>query len=332
MAGSSNQKLKLLYLMKILMEQTDENHPLSVAELISELSKQGISAERKSIYNDLALLQEYGLDICKVHSKKHGYFLGSREFELPELRLLVDAVQSARFITPKKSKELIQKLERLTSINLSKNLHRQVYIEDRIKCTNEEIYYTIDKLHTAISTNMQVSFQYYEYDLNKNRWLRNGGMEYVVSPYAMTWFDDHYYLVGNLEKWNDLSHFRIDRMCNVNIMDRPRRNFEEVSRYKNSFNTADYSKKLYSMFPGDSERVKIRFAKHLVNAVLDRFGMDVSILPEDDNHFIVAAEIIPSEGFISWLFIFGNEAEVLAPLFLRNRIEEKIDSLRSIYT
>lgn len=331
MAGSSNQKLKLLYLMKIFMEQTDEDHPLAVAELISELSKQGIAAERKSIYNDLSLLQDYGLDICKVHSKTHGYFLGNREFELPELRLLVDAVQSARFITPRKSKELVQKLERLTSINLSKNLHRQVYIEDRIKCTNEEVYYTIDKLHTAISTNRQVSFQYYEYDLNKNRRLRNGGMEYVISPYAMTWFDDHYYLVGNMEKWNDLSHFRIDRMCSVSITDKPRRDFEEVSQYKNSFNTADYSKKLYSMFPGESEKIQIRFARHLVNAVLDRFGMDVSIVPEDDYHFIVTAEVIPSEGFISWLFIFGNDAEVLSPQTLRDKIKERIDKVRSIY-
>lgn len=331
MAGSSQQKLKLLYLYKILEERTDESNPLSASELIESLSEFGISAERKSIYADIKLLEEFGLDVCKSYSPKKGYFVGYRNFELPELRLLVDAVQSARFITQKKSRELIKKIEKLTSINQRKSLEKQIFVEDRLKCKNEEIYYNIDKIHEAISMSKKISFQYYQYDLNKEKKLKDSGRSYLISPYAMTWFDDHYYLVGNNSKYDNLSHYRVDRMCNISITEERIRDYSQVSEYKLYFNTADYSKKLYNMFPGEIEKVKIKFKSHLINAILDRFGMDVIIIKENEDAFYVITDLVVSEGFLAWLFIFGEDAKVISPESLVDRIHNKVKKMSCLY-
>ncbi len=331
MAGSNQLKLKLLYLKKILSEQTDEDNPLSANELVEKLNLYGIIAERKSIYADIKLLEEFGLDICRSFSKKRGYFIGTHDFELPELRLLVDAIQSARFITQKKSRELIKKIERLTSKNQAKNLERQIFIEDRLKCQNEEIYYNIDKIHQAISISKKISFQYYQYDINKDKKLKDSGKLYIISPYAMTWFDDHYYLVGNNDRYNNLSHYRIDRMCNIIITEQGVRNFTEVSDYKYYFNTADYSKRLYNMFPGETEKVKIKFKNHLINAVLDRFGMDVTITKENEGEFCVIADLVVSDGFLAWLLIFGEDAKIIAPDNLIKKMQDKIRKIYALY-
>ncbi len=323
-------KLKILYILRILLEKSDDEHWLSVTNIIFELDKLGIKAERKSIYEDLKILQEYGIDVCRVRSKVHGYYIGERDFQLPELRLLVDAVQSAKFITPKKSKELIEKLEHLTSVNLYKRIHEQTFINDRLKCLNEEIYYNIDKIHTAIINNKKISFNYYDYNLDKQRYLRGGGKKYNISPYAMIWYDDDYYLVGNYSKYENLSHYRIDRICNVDVINEDRRDFSTVSSYKNYFNAADYAKKIYSAFPGKIEKLRIRFRSDLINAVLDRFGMDVPIIKED-NTFTIITEAVVSEGFLSWIFIFGNGAEILEPYDVREKVKQRINSIIEIY-
>ncbi len=331
MAGSNQSKLKLLYLSKILYEHSDEENPLSINEIISKLNKYGINAERKSVYSDLNLLEDFGIDICRVQGKNYGYFIGSREFEVPELRLLIDAIQSAKFITPKKSKELIKKIEGLTSKNNSKKLETQIFMNDRIKYDNEEIFYSVDRIHNAIEENKMVSFKYYKYDLNKNREFRNGGMEYLVNPYALTWFDDNYYLVGNYHKYDNISHYRIDRICSVNVLDKLRRSFTELVDYKNYFNTADYSKKIYNMFSGELQKIEVKFENYLIDAVIDRFGIDVSLLKEDEESFIVHTEAVISDGLVSWLLIFGDSVEVIAPKSLRDMIRNKVEGIINLY-
>lgn len=331
MAGSRRSKFKLLYLSRILHEKSDDENSLTVEDIITELKKYDIDAERKSIYNDLRLLEEFGIDICRVQGRKYGYFIGNRDFEIPELRLMIDAIQSAKFITPQKSKELIKKIEGLTSKNFSKKLETQVFINDRIKYDNEEIYYNVDKIHNAIAENKMVSFKYYKYDLNKNREFRNGGMEYLVNPYALTWFDDNYYLVGNYHRYNNISHYRIDRICSVNALDKPRRSFTELVDYKYYFNTADYSNKIYNMFSGELKAVDIRFENYLIDAVIDRFGVDVTLLKQDEESFIVHTQAVVSDGFISWLLIFGDDAEVIEPKSLRDMIKEKVSKINNLY-
>lgn len=331
MAGSSKSKTKLLYLSRILHERSDDENFLTVEEIITELKKYDIDAERKSIYSDLRLLEEFGIDICRVQGRKYGYFIGNRDFEISELRLMIDAIQSAKFITPQKSKELIKKIEGLTSKNFSKKLETQVFINDRIKYDNEEIYYNVDKIHNAITENKMVSFKYYKYDLNKNREFRNGGMEYLVNPYALTWFDDNYYLVGNYHRYNNISHYRIDRICSVNVLDKPRRSFTELVDYKYYFNTADYSNKIYNMFSGELKIVDIRFENYLIDAVIDRFGVDVTLLKQDEESFIVHTQAVVSDGFISWLLIFGDDAEVIEPKSLRHMIKEKVNKINNLY-
>lgn len=331
MSGSSNIKLKFLYILKILNEKSDEENPISMKELIEELNKYRIDAERKSIYNDIKLLQDYGIDICKVSGKKFGYFIGNRDFETPELKLMIDAVQSAKFITPKKSRELIRKIESLTSKNFAKKLESQVFIDDRIKYQNEEIYYNIDKIQRAIMNDNMITFKYYKYNINKERVYRNNGMKYIVNPYFLSWLDNHYYLIGNYHKYDDISHYRIDRISDVNILDEKRRRFSEISSYKNCVNIADYDKNVYGAFSGVTEEVILRFHNNLVDAVIDRFGTDIFIIKDGDEHFKIRTNVITSNGFISWLFGFWDEVEVLKPLSLREKVKDALKSINELY-
>lgn len=331
LAGSSKSKSKILYLFKILHEKSDDEDPLTVEEIISELKKYDINSERKSIYSDLRLIEEFGIDICRVQGKKYGYFIGNRDFEIPELRLMIDAIQSAKFITVKKSKELIKKIEGLTSEGNAKKLENQVFINDRIKYENEEIYYNVDKIYTGIMNNRMISFQYYQYDISKKQVLRNIGMEYKVSPYALSWVDDQYYMIANFHKYDNLSHYRIDRICNVNVLEESRRDSAELSSYRNYFNVADYSKKIYNMFSGTTEVIEVRFSNHLIDTVIDKFGVDITIKKHGDKHFIIHTEVSISDGFISWLMIFGDEIEIISPLSLRERIKGKADRISNVY-
>ena len=222
MAKSENQKLKLLYLRKIFEEQTDEKHPITIAQIIDELSKYGIEAERKSLYRDIRLLQDFGMDILPMRGKSYGYYLGSREFELPELKLLVDAVQSSRFITHKKSGELIKKLEALASKHDAAQLQRTVYVINRIKTANESIYYNVDSICAAIAENSRVSFKYFDWTAEKTRAYRRGGERYVVSPWSLTWDDEMYYLVAYDSEELKIKHFRVDKMTNIETVARER--------------------------------------------------------------------------------------------------------------
>lgn len=331
MSGSSQQKLKLLYLMRILREKSDEEHPLSAVDIIAELDRYGIAAERKSIYSDIQLLESFEMDIVQTRTPKQGWFLASRDFETPEMRLLIDAVQSAAFITPKKTKELLQKLERQLSQYQARDIKRQVYIDSRIKCANEEIYYIIDVIHRAIGLNRQVSFLYYRREVGRGRTTRNQGKPFVVSPYAMVWVNDHYYLVGNLSKYNSLTHFRLDRMGTVVLTEYVRRSFEEVSDYRNDFDAADYAFKSFGMFGGETKNVSLRCTNKVLEEIADRFGDELTIIKDGESHFRAGIVAHVSLGFVSWVMQFGADVEVLAPKDMRAMVQSRAEELCALY-
>ncbi len=311
MPKGTNQKLKLLYLMKIFLEQTDDNHAMTTPELIAELEKYDITAERKSIYSDIDALREYGLDIIKNKEGKDTYYrVGDREFQLPELKLLVDAVQSSKFITEKKSNELIKKIESLTSRYEAKDLQHQVYVLGRVKTSNEKIYYSVDTIHEAIRKNVKVRFQYFQWSVDKQQVLRRDGAFYCISPWALTWDDENYYMIGFDSQVNKIKHYRVDKMKNLSLVEGERREGQE---HFGKFNMARYAKQVFSMFGGELQRVSLEFENNLAGAVIDRFGHDIIITKKDDNHFAVSVEVEVSPQFLAWVIALGAGAKVVAP-------------------
>lgn len=275
MAGGSNQKLRLIYLAKIFMEKTDEEHYLTTTQLIDALSAYGISVERKTIYTDMESLRTVGLDIIGQQvGKVYYYHLGGRQFELAELKLLVDSVQSAKFITEKKSNQLIKKLEGLTSKYEAKQLQRQVYVAGRIKAHNESIYYNVDQIHTAIGNNVKIQFQYFQWNVNKEQVLRHHGKTYCISPWALSWDDENYYLVGFDNEADQIKHYRVDKMLKLKLTSEKR----EGEEYFKQFNMAAYAKKMFGMFGGEEEIVKLRCKNEFAGVIIDRFGKDVMMI------------------------------------------------------
>ena len=321
MPKSSNQKLKILYLMRILLTLTDETHMLSVNDMIAKLAGLGVEAERKTIYDDIETLKRFGLDIVMEKTKTYGYYVAGREFELPELKLLADAVQSSRFITERKSLQLIRKLESLVSVYDAGKLRRQVFIQDRVKSMNESIYYSVDALHEAISEGKKISFRYFDYDINKKRVFRRNGARYVVSPVALTWNDENYYLITHSEDHEGLTHFRVDKMHDVQKL--AERRSDEAA----SFNLADYSKKLFGMFSGETTDVKLRLGSHLTSAIIDRFGKDAIMIADGDEHFTVTVRVVLSPVFYGWLFQFGELCQVLSPQSLKDELKLRAENL-----
>lgn len=293
----------------MLEEKTDEENTMSINEMIAELDRYGISAERKSIYDDLEALKHYGLDIASRKSKTTEYFVASRLFELPELKLLVDAVQCSKFVTHKKSDQLIKKIESLASRNQAMSLHRQVYVSNRVKTINESIYYNVDSLHSAIAENKQVTFKYFDYDIKKEKVYRKNGDRYTVSPYGLSWDDENYYLVTFSHKYKDFTHYRVDRMSDIELCDSTRDPLPDNEQ----FNIADYSKKVFNMFGGEEVTVKLKFDNSLVNAVVDRFGKEIMIGKLDEDSFFIWIKVAVSSTFFAWLSQFGSKVKVLSP-------------------
>ncbi|MFY9312551.1 MAG: WYL domain-containing protein [Tepidanaerobacteraceae bacterium] len=327
MARRSNQKLKVLYLLKLLLENTDEEHAMTVKKMISELDKYGIPAERKSIYDDLEALKFFGFDIVSRRTRTTEYFIANRFFQLAELKLLVDAVQCSKFITCKKSEELINKLSSFTSKHNAKLLQRQVYVADRVKTMNESIYYNVDRIHMAISQNKQISFRYFQYTVDKKKKFRKDGKRYVTSPYALSWDNENYYLITFSEKYHDFTHYRVDKMSDIEITNEPRVKLPDHLE----FNIAGYSKKVFSMFGGEEETVKMQFDNSLVNVVIDRFGKDVYIEKADENSFIMKAEVVVSPTFLSWVFQFGDKVKILDPEDVVSKYKQYLTDTISIY-
>ena len=321
----SNQKLKLLYLMNIFYDKTDEEHYITVPEIISELKKYDISAERKSIYDDLECLKLYGLDICTVKSRSTGYYLASRDFELPELKLLVDSVQSSKFITQKKSMELIGKIEKLTSRECAKQLHRQVFVTNRVKTLNEQIYYNVDKIHDAIALGKQITFKYFSYDVNKNKVYRKDGDLYTESPVTLTWDDENYYLITYKEKYGNYTHYRVDKMEGIEITDKDR------VLGDNTFDLSQYSKKMFQMFGGEETEVTVRFSNELAHVVFDKFGLEIPVVKADESHFVCRIKVAVSPQFLAWIISFGDDACIISPDSVAKKLFELIEKTRNMY-
>lgn len=321
----SHQKLKIMYLMKILLAKTDEEHTITVPEMIAELAKLGISAERKSIYDDIEYLKLFGIDICSRKSKTTGYFVASRDFELPELKLLVDSVQSSKFITHKKSMELISKLEKLTSIHNAKRLHRQVYVTNRVKTVNEQIYYNVDKIYEAIAANKQIVFKYFDLNVDKKKVYRKKGDFYTESPVALSWDDENYYLITYKPKYDDYAHYRVDKMESIELTENDR------ILSKEPFDLSEYSKATFAMFSGDETEVSILFENELVGVIYDRFGTNVRIVKADEAHFICTVNVAISPHFLSWIISFGDRAKILSPENVINDMYELILKAKSMY-
>lgn len=319
---SGNQRLKILYLYRILLERSDEEHIITMPEIVSQLELYGISAGRKALYDDIEALKTYGLDIISVRGDKSGYYVGNRDFELPELKLLADAVSSSRFLTKKKSSELLKKIESLSSVYQAKQINRQVYIADRVKAMNERIYLNVDVIHRAIAENKQISFKYFDYDMQKRKRYRDGLR--VCSPYALSWDDERYYLISFYPKRPDnYTNFRVDRMENVEIL------ADEARVIPQAFNLSEYMNSTFSMFSGEAQEVKLRFHISLVNTVLDRFGKNISLRPDGDEYFTVRVNVKAEPPFFGWLFQFGTKASIVKPSELKDKYIEQLEDVLS---
>lgn len=327
MSFSTNQRLKKLYILKILMENTDEENKMSIKDITKSLEAYGISAERKSIYTDIEDLQDFGIDIICEKGRSNYYYVGNRQFELAELKLLVDSVQASRFITHKKSEELIKKLQKLTSIHAGKLLNRQVNVYNRVKAMNEKIYYSIDVIHNAIRQNKMVEFKYFSYDVDKNFVPRRDGEVYRVTPYSLNWANERYYLVGYYERYDEVSSFRVDRMDEARVSDR---DFIAIERYKD-FDVVEYENKLFGMFGGELETVEIEFENSMINIVIDKFGTDILVHHKTDTHFRITVDLAITNMLFSWLFVFGNKARVVRPEKVKNQIKDYLREIIDVY-
>lgn len=328
MPRSFNQKLKPFYVMNYLLENTDEEHTVSVNQIIAHLEAQGISAERKSIYSDIEALQVLGVDIERVDSGNYvGYYVASRTFELPELKLLVDSVQSSKFITHKKTASLIKKIERLASIHEAQLLNRQVFVKNRIKTMNESIYYNVDEIHNGISKNKRIQFLYFEETVSGERNYRHGGAYYVVSPFALTWDDENYYMVAYDSDAQMMKHYRVDKMEKISVTDETRDGLEAY----NALDMAVYAKKTFGMFTGHEVNVAMRFDNHLVGAVRDRLGRDVFIVADGPDHFTVRADVVVSPQFFAWVCGFGAQAVITGPNEVVEQMKKHVDAIAAQY-
>ena len=328
MARGSNQKDKLLQLERIFREETDEAHGLTMPQLLERLRALDIPADRRTVYQDLEELRRCGLDIiAERDGRQTSYRLASREFELAELKLLVDSVQASRFLTEKKSQSLIQKLESLTSRFEAQQLRRQVLIRGRVKSMNESIYYAVDELHTAIHRNCQIRFRYFQWNVEKKEELRRGGAWYVVSPWQLWWDDENYYLIGVEADIGEIRHYRVDKMRTIEILDKPREGQQAVEAL--DMNT--YTKALFGMFGGEAARVKLEADNAMAGVLIDRFGQDITIVPGEDGRFTAWVEVIVSPQFFGWIIGLGPGIRIAGPEPVIRRMKAEAERLQRQY-
>lgn len=334
MPKGSMQKQKLLYLQKILLEKTDERHGLTIAEIITELGRYGISSERKSLYDDLRILEQFGLDVCRTKSNTTRYYIGSRQFEMPELKLLVDTIQSSKFITRKKSLTLIKKLEGLVSEHDGKQLQREVIVNNRIKSVNEKIYYNVDDLHKAINSNVQITFKYLGWEVNfgssqkiVKRERRNGAL-YKTSPRALVWDDENYYLVAFDENADMIKHYRVDKMDEIKLTDEKRKGRDMFKK----LNIPRYTNSVFSMFGGTETEVTLSVDNSLIGVIADRFGTDMFISKDSETSFRVNLKVMLSPQFYGWLFGLGDKVKILSPASVAKKYIYHLNEIMKIYS
>lgn len=324
MAKMENQKLKLLLIKDYLEQNTDPAHAASIHDLISHLEQRGIHAERKSVYRDIQLLEEYGCDIIRTTGKTAGYSIGAGQFDLAELKLLADAVLSSKFLTEKKSAQLLQKLGTLTSRHQALELRRSMVVSGRVKSMNESVIYNVDDIHQAINANSQISFRYFEWDRAKQRVYRKGLR--IASPYALCWDDSNYYLIAHTEE-HGITHFRVDKMAQIRQTGTPRIQTEQTR----NLDLANYGKQVFGMFNGTKQTVRMRFENALAGVVIDRFGKDIMLIPDGDDHFTCMAEIMVSPLFYGWVASFGTRIRLLSPESVVNGFRENCAQILAEY-
>jgi predicted DNA-binding transcriptional regulator YafY len=315
MAKNEKQKHKLFRILEMLMKESDDEHGLSINEIIERLGEFGIKAERKGIYDDFAVLGELGFPVMKLSTRPPKYTLENRIFELAELKMLVDAVESSKFITSGKSREIISKLETFAGAHRSRELSRQVYVEDRVKTQNNSSIYSIDAIHTAINEKKKLSFKYFYYDSSKNKILRNGGEAYIVTPIALLWNDENYYLVALDEKADTVKNFRVDKMQNTKNLPDVAKNDIRVA----DFNPADYSKKIFGMYGGREELVTLECKEKLAGVMIDRFGTEPTFIKTDFG-FKFTTRLLISPNFFAWVLGFGSDLRILSPDGVRKEL------------
>lgn len=321
MPKGTNQKFKLYRLAQIMLEYTDEEHYITMPEIIDALGTYGVTADRKSIYADLRDLEILGIDVeGEPVGNRYHYHVVDRPFELPELKLLVDAIQSSRFITEKKSNALIRKLEKFVSRYDAQKLQRQVYVSGRIKTMNESIYYTVDAIHNAISMNKKIRFQYYQWNVQKEMELRHNGAWYCISPWGLSWEGENYYLVGFDQEAGKIKHYRVDKMLHIRIMEEAREGKEHFQR----LDMADYTRKSFGMFGGKEQNVRLLVDNELAGVMIDRFGKDVMMIPSGEDHFTVNVDVRVSRQFLGWVFSLGEQVEILSPEEVRSAMKEEL--------
>lgn len=321
-------KLKMLYLVKIFSEETDDAHGLTMPQIIEKLEHYDIKADRKTLYQDFEELRQFGYDLISEQVGHNTYYyFGARDFELPELKLLVDSVQAAKFITDKKSHELIRKLEALVSRHQAQQLHRQVLISGRVKAMNESIYYNIDNLHDAINADQQIRFHYYQWNVKKEMELRHKGDWYQVSPWALCWDDEKYYLVAYDAGDDKIKHYRVDKMLNIEALDTVRQGKE---RFK-AFDMAKYSKSLFGMFGGEESAVILQGENYMVNILMDRFGKDIPVVSIDDEHFEAKVNVVISPQFFGWIMALGKGITITGPEPVVRKMREEVSRLQKQY-
>ena len=324
MPKGTNQKFKLYRLAQIMLEKTDDEHYITMPEIMKALAMYEVTADRKSIYNDLRDLEKLGIEVeGEPVGKGYHYHVVSRPFELPELKLLVDAIQSSKFITERKTNALIHKLEKLVSKYEAMKLQRQVYVSGRIKAMNESIYYNVDAIHNAISENKKIRFQYYQWNVKKEPELRHNGAWYHISPWGLLWEDENYYLVGYDSEAGQIKHYRADKMLHIRMSEDDREGKEHFDK----MNMADYANKSFGMFGGKEQSVKLLVKNQLAGVIIDRFGTDIMMIPKDENYFTVSVNVHVSRQFLGWVFSLGEGVKIVSPDDVVNEMKQEVERL-----
>lgn len=327
MPKGAGQKLKLYYLSKIMSDLTDDTHYLTMPQIQTELARYGVTADRKSLYDDLQQLEVLGLEVTgEPFGRSYRYHVTDKQFELAELKLLVDAIQSSKFITERKSSELIRKLEQHASRFEAGQLNRQVMVSGRVKTMNESIYYNVDALHTAISENKKIRFEYLNWTLEKKLEPRFEGT-ILTSPWALSWDDENYYLIGYSTNSEQIKHYRVDKMRKIKMTDEPR----DGRQFFERFDPARYAKANFGMFGGKTVNVQMRCVNSMIGVIIDRFGVNVLIRPDGDKHFVTNVDVAVSDQFLGWLFALGDAVKVTSPAEVVDRMKAQVDRIKKLY-
>jgi predicted DNA-binding transcriptional regulator YafY len=322
-------KQRLIKLLELLRKHTDEENQLNLDGILDLFyDEYKIHAGKKAIRDDLKALEESDLFDVTVNQEKDGvekfYSHQQRMFEIHELRLLIDAVSSAKFISTKETEDLVDKIKQLTSIHQAKQLGNRIILSENSKNENTKIKYSIHTLHTAILSNSYIQFKYGRYNLQKEFKLSNNGNFYQLKPYALVWHNNYYYLIGEYLPTEEIRHYRVDRMREVAAL-------EETFVSDPGFDASKYTEKLFHMYSGEEALVEIEFNADMINVVIDRFGRGVNIRPVGEDKFRISTQAIISDGLVRWLMTWGSDAKVLTPPTLVERIKEEVEKFYNVY-